>query len=164
MIVHHYATQGHFKVSILIQHFHPFKFLLLLGVAYVLPFVVASHLHVAAVLAKAHSELTFLNDFRFVHHIINRFKPIEVLSRRFLAQPQYPIGLLTIEILGLGMDAAEGVLELIFANSEVFSKVELVLDDVAFVARTLGILLVKAAISAILALTINLFTVINIEG
>ena len=81
-----------------------------------------------------------------------------------MAQPQYPIGLLTIEILGLGMDAAEGVLELIFANSEVFSKVELVLDDVAFVARTLGILLVKAAISAILALTINLVTVINIEG
>ena len=81
-----------------------------------------------------------------------------------MAQPQYPIGLLTIEILGLGMDAAEGVLEFIFADSEVFSKVELVLYDVAFVARALGIALVKAAFSTILASTVNLITIINLEG
>ena len=81
-----------------------------------------------------------------------------------MAQAQYPVGLLAIEILGLSVDTAEGILELIFTYSEVLSKVELILDDVAFVARAFGIALVKAAFSAILTLTINLLTVINLES
>ena len=81
-----------------------------------------------------------------------------------MAQPQYPIGLLAVEILGLGVDTAEGILELIFSYSEVLSKVELVLDDVAFVARAFGIPLVKAAFSAIFTLTINLLTVVFLES
>ena len=62
------------------------------------------------------------------------------------------------------MDTAEGILELIFSYSEVLSEVELVLDDVAFVARAFCIPLVKAAFSAIFTLTINLLTVVFFES
>ena len=164
VIVHHDATQRYLEVSIRIHHFHPLQFLFFFGVANVLPLVVASHLHIAAILAKAHRELTFLNDFCFIHHIINRFKSIEVHLWLFLAQPQDPISFLAVEILGLGVDTAKGILELISSDPEVLSKVELILDDVAFVARAFGIALVKAAFSAILTLTINLLTVINLES
>ena len=81
-----------------------------------------------------------------------------------MAQPEYAVCLLAIEILGFSVDTAEGILELIFSNLEVFSKVELVLDDVAFVARAFGIPLVKAAFSAIFTLTINLLTVVFLKG
>ena len=62
------------------------------------------------------------------------------------------------------MDTAKGILELISSDPEVFSKVELILDDVAFVARAFSIALVKAAFIAIFTLTINFMTVINLEG
>ena len=164
MIVHHNTSQRYLEVSIRIQHLHPFQFLFLLGVANVLPLVVASHLHIAAILAKAHRELTLLNDFCFIHHVINRFESIQVHLWLFLAQPQYSVGLLTIEILGLGVDTAEGILELIFSNPEVLSKVELILDDVAFVARAFSIALVKATFIAIFTLAVNFFTVISLES
>ena len=121
-------------------------------------------MHVAAVFAETHRELSFLNDFRLVHNIVNRFESVKVHRRPLLAQPQDAIGLLAEKVLGLRMDATEGILEFIFANSKVFSKVKLVLDDVALIARTLGIPLVKAALAAILAPTVNILTVVNREG
>ena len=62
------------------------------------------------------------------------------------------------------MNTAKCILELISSYSEVLSKVELILDDIAFVARAFSIALVKATFSAILTLTINLLTVINLES
>ena len=78
-----------------------------------------------------------------MHHIVNRFKSVQVLARSLRAQPQDSIRLLTIKVLRLGMHAAKGILKHVYTVMEVLTKIQRVLRYVAFVAAPFGIALIE---------------------
>ena len=126
--------------------------------------VIPTDLKVAAVLAQTHRKDSLLDDALLFHHIVNRFKPVNVHGWALRAQPKNPICILAIEVLSLGLDATECVFEHINACARVFAEVKSILGNETLVAASFRIALVKATQIALCALAVDLLAVEKLES
>ena len=85
MIVEHDTHKVDLKVRIFVQHWNPFWLFFFFSLTNMTGHIIASHLEVATVFAKAHRDLSLLNYLLVIHHIVDRLKSIEILPGSFLA-------------------------------------------------------------------------------
>ena len=163
MVIHFYAAHADFEIGVLVQHGYPFGFFFLFCVPNVPRQIISTHLEIATIFAEAHGDLPLLDDLLLLHDVVDGFEPVQVLSGTLRAQSENTVCLLLVEILGLGMDTAERVFKLVLAEMMIFSEVELILGDVAFIPATFGISLVEPASILRGAPTIHFLTIVQLE-
>ena len=107
--------------------------------------IVAADLEVASILTKAHREHSLFNYTLLFHHVVDGLESIDVRARSLRTQTHDAICILRVKVLSLSLHAAECVLEHINARARIFSKVERVFGEEAFVAATFSVTLIKSA-------------------
>lgn len=82
VIIHHHTAIRHFKVSVSIQHLDPCDVFSAsqFSVLEMTCVVIASDLKVASILTETHGELSLFNDALLLHHVVDRFKSIQIHS------------------------------------------------------------------------------------
>lgn len=159
MIIHRDAAEGHLEVIVLFEHAKPGQ----IFIFYVASLVEAAHLEVPSILAKAHRKLPDFNDPLLLHDVVDGLKSIQIHQRFLTTQTQDAISLLGVEVLGLRVHTAKRVFKHVDSEMEVLAEVHAILGDKAFIARPFSVTLVKVAMIAFSASTVNGLAVVKRE-
>jgi len=124
---------------------------------------VTANLEVSPILAKTHAKLASLNDLLLEHHVVDWLESVQILLGSLARQAKDAVCLLTVEVLGLCVDAAKCVLEHIDPEVEILSEIDAVFGDKTFIATALGIPLVEPTPVLRSALAINFVAVVQLE-
>ena len=162
MVVYHKATDLHLEVLSPVKNIDPLQSLFI-SIQEVPRRIPSTHLKVATVLAETHSKLPLLDDVMLYHRIIDWLIKVIICSGTLLAQPQDPISLLTKEILSLSVNTAKSVFKHVNSILKVFSKVNRVLSNEAFIVGPFSISLIETASLICRASAMRCLTVIELE-
>jgi len=113
VIVHGDSTERHLEIVIAMHEVQPVDIAIVvpLHVDKMTRLIIATDLEVATVLTETHREDALFDDVLLFHHIVNRFKSINIHAWALSAEAQNSIGILRVEILGLSLNTAKSVLE-----------------------------------------------------
>ena len=155
MVVHHDSAEGHLEIVVSFQHLSPLYIIVEFTrcqitcncwLAWnVTCLIIATDLEVASVFAEAHRDLSLFDYALLLHNVIDWLKPVQVHRRSIRAESQDTIGLLTVEVLGLRMHTAKGILKHVEFSIVALAKIQCVLHNVAFVAAALRVTLIELA-------------------
>ena len=164
VVVDEHAAEAHFEVVVLVQKLDPLDIVGSVSGAWdVSCLVVAPDLEVAAVFAEAHGELALLDDALLVHHVVNGLKAIQVLTGSLRAEPENPVGLLAVKVLGFSVHTAKSVFKHVDSKVEILPEIHRVLRNIPLILAALRVALVEPASVACGALAVDLRAVVKLE-
>jgi len=104
--------------------------------------IIASKLHIPAILSKTETENSLFNKTCIMHYRVNRREL--VLSRTFPCHSQYPVCLLRVKQIRLFLRTSECVVKAVL-QVECFAKLDLVPNHIAVIRTALLIPLIELA-------------------